>query len=1209
MSASFSPSRTHHGSARLQFGVASQRLRSSHGKKPPEPLRRAVADCLSSSSSQSHHGFASDAARTLRDYLAAYSTTDLAYSVLIEHALAERDRSPAVVAKCVSLLKRYLIRYVPSEQTLLQIDQFCASSIYECDSNTNQGVSPWSKSLSQQSGASFISSNATLPSLPVSSFASAAALIKSLNYVRCLVARHNPRRSFQPAAFTGASTASKQALPTLSSLLSRSFNSQLNPVAASSGDSPKVKESSNISISIPSSTDRLEGKENAQYIYKDVLQWRWPVEYQSMLISAESDGGRRPLPVGMHSFFEVGAAALLVGDLEAKVKGQPREHPSKQDAPDLDRLMRPSTLTTATDFASAQSHLRVITASKRAKSERHQVWEDTTVSTFRPRSRPLFQYRPYSEQQPLRLNPVEVQDVIALVCSDTFEASLLKSNVMTVSSRLNNNGGKPSIDVAVSVLVKLVIDMYVLDSRIAAPLTLSMLEEMLTSVRISSRARAFDLILNLGVHAHLLEPMLPDDPPPIEEECSEEGYLNNERQLVPHEKENTDYGKQNEMFSAINNFETWLLNILHETLLLVVQIEEKEETVWASALSCLLYFVCDRGRICRSRLEGLDIRVIKVLLEISRENSWAEIVHCKLICMLTNMFYQISVELVRSVSSIPEFLVEQIDLLGGIEFICLEFSQANSREEKRNLFLVLFDYVLHQINESCLAAGDSEYSNDEIQPLASLLILADAPEAFHISIKHGVEGIGEILRRSMSVVLRRYPNGERLNMLLENLSKKLDSIMTSFSRSDSEFSHRIWITKSFKTSNGICDVTPESCEAKLSWTILHSLLHSERAACRQNGYIWLVELLLAEINKKNDQSIWLAIGNLQKQIKVAGSQDCSVDSDIPLCIWIFCGLLKSKQNFIRLGFLFVVEKLLIRCKMLLDENELLHSARSEVVGYDHVDSRLEKANAVIGIMSKALSLVTQINETDGINILKMCDILFSQLCLKLHSPPDVALGGTVHLDRVHNNNEESGVVGEDSPVTSRETNYRTTEPEESDSRTDSVHGPYFCKTTSLAALLLQGQATVPMQLVAQVPTVLFDWPLIQLAGAATDNIALGVAVGSKGRGNVSGATSDIRAALLLLLIGKCTADPAAFQEVGGEEFFRRLLEDPDSRVAYYCSAFLLKRMMTEQPEKYQRLLQSLIFKAQQSNNEKLLENPYLQIRGILQLSNDLEIDL
>lgn len=45
--------------------------------------------------------------------------------------------------------------------------------------------------------------------------------------------------------------------------------------------------------------------------------------------------------------------------------------------------------------------------------------------------------------------------------------------------------------------------------------------------------------------------------------------------------------------------------------------------------------------------------------------------------------------------------------------------------------------------------------------------------------------------------------------------------------------------------------------------------------------------------------------------------------------------------------------------------------------------------------------------------------------------------------------------------------------------------------------------------------------------------------------------------------------------------------------------------MTADFDNYQRMLQKLVFRAQQSNNEKLLENPYLQMRGILQLSNDL----
>lgn len=102
----------------------------------------------------------------------------------------------------------------------------------------------------------------------------------------------------------------------------------------------------------------------------------------------------------------------------------------------------------------------------------------------------------------------------------------------------------------------------------------------------------------------------------------------------------------------------------------------------------------------------------------------------------------------------------------------MQYSLANSREERRNLYLVLFDYVLHQINETCIATNVSEYADDEIQPLANLLTLADAPEAFYISVKLGVEGIGEILKRSISAALSRYPNSERLNavMLLMCLS-------------------------------------------------------------------------------------------------------------------------------------------------------------------------------------------------------------------------------------------------------------------------------------------------------------------------------------------------------------------------------------------------------------------------------------------------------
>lgn len=77
--------------------------------------------------------------------------------------------------------------------------------------------------------------------------------------------------------------------------------------------------------------------------------------------------------------------------------------------------------------------------------------------------------------------------------------------------------------------------------------------------------------------------------------------------------------------------------------------------------------------------------------------------------------------------------------------------------------------MLYQINESCIAAGVSEYSDDEIQPIATLLALADAPEAFYISVKLGVDGIEELLRIPIAAALSKHPNNERLNLVMSTI--------------------------------------------------------------------------------------------------------------------------------------------------------------------------------------------------------------------------------------------------------------------------------------------------------------------------------------------------------------------------------------------------------------------------------------------------------
>lgn len=207
---------------------------------------------------------------------------------------------------------------------------------------------------------------------------------------------------------------------------------------------------------------------------------------------------------------------------------------------------------------------------------------------------------------------------------------------------------------------------------------------------------------------------------------------------------------------------------------------------------------------------------------------------------------------------------------------------------------------------------------------------------------------------------------------MDRIVEKLDARIRSFIHLDQEFSNAIQITKSCKFLDGIDGHVGNSIsmKAKLSWATLHSLLHSRKSASRHHGYLWLGDLLMTEISEEGDESIWSSIKNLQKKIAVAGLNDYSAGSEIPLHIWLLCGLLKSKSNYVRWGFLYVLERLLVRCKFLLDESEVHHAITGETLRPLNDKSRLEKANAVIDIMSSALSLMAQ-NETDRLNILKV----------------------------------------------------------------------------------------------------------------------------------------------------------------------------------------------------------------------------------------------
>lgn len=94
---------------------------------------------------------------------------------------------------------------------------------------------------------------------------------------------------------------------------------------------------------------------------------------------------------------------------------------------------------------------------------------------------------------------------------------------------------------------------------------------------------------------------------------------------------------------------------------------------------------------------------------------------------------------------------------------------------------------------------------------------------------------------------------------------------------------------------------------------------------------------------------------------------------------------------------------------------------------------------------------------------------------------------------------------------------------------------------------------------------------------------------------------DMRVALVLLLIARCSSAPTALQEAGGEALFTELLNDRDARVRYHASVLVQKRLMTLKPQQYRKALRHLTQQAQQQNDEKLLQNPYLQVSTMLDM--------
>jgi len=115
---------------------------------------------------------------------------------------------------------------------------------------------------------------------------------------------------------------------------------------------------------------------------------------------------------------------------------------------------------------------------------------------------------------------------------------------------------------------------------------------------------------------------------------------------------------------------------------------------------------------------------------------------------------------------------------------------------------------------------------------------------------------------------------------------------------------------------------------------------------------------------------------------------------------------------------------------------------------------------------------------------------------------------------------------------------------------------------------------------------------------------------TSGRGAQAGGVGstwggDVRRVLLSWIIERCrSGDGPTLEQVGGEAFFRSGLRDADPLLAHAAASFLLQGMVGGREEEYHRVLRQVLSRAQQSNDERLLLNSFLQVCTIVDVTQD-----
>ncbi|KAL6073543.1 Protein timeless [Balamuthia mandrillaris] len=1121
-----------------------------------------------------------EAAKKLNKYLSNPQTIDLAYEKIIERVQVNKTpvkgTQAQVISHTIKLLRTHLTHHIPSVQTLQKIDCFCVNMKKDAkaptDIKTLQFIRKLIKPLLTNDVSPKGEKRNSLPGNNRSSLSSASSLSTSRDATASPASSNPPSPSSshrkQSRDGLGGSGGSSSNRPGSSSLSSSVDD------GVSDGNKPGSSSNNSAAAAAAAAT-----KEKALITNFFALNKAKAKKIFSALPEESS--------------FEE----------EFNLSSLPAFGPLKSAKGNKDLVVP--------DPASLQNHIETVSAAK--KKEEVQLYRQTGLATIRKKGVQLFQYKYYTEQQPLSLSPNEMDQVVNSVVHPPED-------------------DKESCLIASKILIKLLVDMYCADESTSSRIMLSLFFEMLGSDNSDTQIHAFNLLLNLSVHINLMEPI-----PALDTSGTSTVTTPRRVQTI-----------QDEIFA-----------VLEEMLLWMFHKQVQDSKVWSVALNCLLFFIAKGGRVDRDKLLGLDARLIPTFIE--KIDNLSPDMYRHLMRIYVNMLFvektldldllsrscpgslrigtpgKPSSEPCPSTCSKEDKKRKEEQTKTAIDWVIKHYMYTRSSEVRGNLFIVLYHYIIHQLRSQqqqqqhhLSSQGNSLHnSNSSTSSSSSSSTTALTPPATPVlasSVSEAIENLRSHHRSSSSgAVITSLSNnhlGSSNNMKETSKTPKKPKRSSISSSSPSapvytvssnsaiaileilriigapyhfqnlfkfppfnfvknvmdSIQEELKIFSSSNNSSGLSSsVTPVSSSiagASLSSSNVPSSLLSSKSRLRE---------LYSKVDPKFFEAVLNAFFKLAKdRLQLEDEFKAPLEDT-----------LRDASNGIA------------KHKKML--SELLHSDMPEDRKYGEIWLYRILATIVDGStklnssqQSLAKGLFTSLCTSEKPEVRCLALIITERLLLTLkskhekrHSKDKYRLRQSIfkvltdHFKEIAKLGKENSLANlyymTDviiNLISSREERTKALSTAAQQRKDAELYEEK--EHDSLYSFFLNGQLVVHDSLLTLVDIEILHFLFNTLPRQEFHYHA--------------------KVVVLQMIVHKCTRSKTDLEAIGGVNFFKKLLMDVNPFIAFYASQFIIEQLQHERKEEYNAIFAHLLAKAQATHNDKLLSNFYLQVLEIIELN-------